>query len=82
LVIWNGTDFEIIGPELTPSTRSLIEYVLEKRAVVAAQVAADLDLSVQNASTRLKNLVQSGYLLRTEEVADSGGIEYQYRAIK
>lgn len=82
LVIWNGTDFEIIGPELTPSTRSLIEYVLEKRAVVAAQVAADLDLSVQNASTRLKNLVQAGYLLRTEEVADSGGIEYQYRAIK
>jgi hypothetical protein len=82
LVIWNGDNFEVIGPELNPSTRSLVEYVLEKRSVVTAQVAADLGLSVQNASTRLKNLVQAGYLLRTEEVAESGGIEFQYRAVK
>jgi len=82
LVIWSGTDFEVIGPELNPSTRGLVEYVLEKRSVVTAQVAADLGLSVQNASTRLKNLVQAGYLLRVEEVAESGGIEFQYRAIK
>src|SRR4051812_38266499 len=57
LVIWNDTNFEVIGPELNPSNRNLVEYVLDKRSVVAAQVAADLDLSVQNASTRLKGLV-------------------------
>jgi hypothetical protein len=82
LVIWNDDSFEVIGPEQTPSTRSLVEYVLTKRSVVTSQVAADLGISVQNASTRLKSLVQAGYLLRVEEVADTGGIEFKYCAIK
>lgn len=82
LVIWSGATFEVIGPEMNPATRTLVEYVLEKRSVLASQVAADLSLSVQNASTRLKGLVAAGYLLREEEVAESGGIEFKYRAIR
>lgn len=82
LVIWNNSDFEIIGPELNESTRELVEYVLSKGSVLASQVAGDLGLSVPNASTRLKNLVSHGYIRRTEGVADSGGIEYRYSAIK
>lgn len=82
LVIWNNDDFQIIGPELNKSTRDLVEYVLNKRAVLASQVASDLGLSVPNASTRLKSLVSQGYIRRTEDVADSGGIEYRYSAIK
>lgn len=82
LVIWNKEDFEIIGPELNASTRELVEYVLSKKSVLASQVASDLGLSVPNASTRLKNLVHQGFILRTEDVADTGGIEYRYTAIK
>lgn len=82
LVIWNNGDFEIIGPELNKSTRDLVEYVLSKGSVLASQVASDLGLSVPNASTRLKNLVSQGYIRRIEGVADSGGIEYRYSAIK
>lgn len=82
LVIWNNSEFEIIGPELNKSTRDLIEYVLSKGSVLAAKVASDLGLSVPNASTRLKNLVSQGFIRRTEDVADSGGIEYRYSAIK
>ena len=82
LVIWNDASFEVIGPELNPPTRTLVEYVLKNRSVVAAQVATDLGLSVQNASTRLKGLVAAGYLLRAEEAAESGGIEFKYRAIR
>lgn len=82
LVIWNGGSFEIIGPELNKPTRELVEYVLKKGSVLASQAASDLDLSVQNASTRLKNLVLQGYLLRSEDVADSGGVEFKYSAIK
>lgn len=82
LVIWNDSSFEIIGPELNKSARELIEYVLHKGSVLASQVASDLNISVQNASTRLKNLVSQGYLLRSEDVADSGGIEFKYSAIK
>jgi hypothetical protein len=82
LVIWNDDSFEIIGPDLNKSTRDLVEYVLRQGAVLASQVAGDLNLSVQNASTRLKNLVIQGYLIRSEDVADSGGIEFKYSAIK
>lgn len=81
LVIWNDSNFEVIGPELNPSTRTLVEYVLERRSVVASQVATELGLSVQNASTRLKGLVAAGYVLRAEEAAESGGIEFKYTAI-
>lgn len=82
LVIWNDGGFEIIGPELNKSTRDLVEYVLSKGSVLASQVASDLGLSVPNASTRLKTLVSHGFIRRTEDVADSGGIEYRYSAIK
>lgn len=82
LVIWNNNDFELIGPELNKSTRDLVEYVLTNGSVLASQVASHFELSVPNASTRLKNLVQNGYIRRTEDVADSGGIEYRYLAIK
>lgn len=82
LVIWDHSKFEVIGPEQSPATKLLVDYVMERGAVLASQAAADLDLSVQNASTRLKNLVKDGYLMRVEEVAATGGIEFQYRAIK
>lgn len=82
VVIWNGPDFEVIGAEMNQATKTLVEYVLQKGEVTTSQVAADLGLSVQNASTRLKNLVLQGYFLRVEEVADSGGIEFKYLAIK
>lgn len=82
LVIWNDGNFEIIGPELNKSTSDLVEYVLKRRAVVTSQVAAELGLSVPNASTRLKSLVTQGYLLRTEDAAQTGGIEFKYTAIK
>jgi hypothetical protein len=81
LVIWSASAFQIIGPELNAATRTLVEYVLGKGSVLASQAAADLGLSVQNASTRLKNLVAAGYILRAEEVAESGGIEFKYQAI-
>lgn len=81
LTVWNGNSYEVIGPDLKAS-RELVDYVLQKGAVLASQAAADLGISVPNASTRLKRLVSDGYLLRSEDIADSGGIEYKYSAIK
>ena len=82
LVIWTDHDFEIIGPEINQSATDLVSYVLTKGSVLASQAAADLNLSVPNASTRLKNLVNQGYLMRSDAVAESGGIEFIYGAIK
>lgn len=82
LVFWNKGKYEILGPKITSSGRELIDYILTKGSVLASQVADDLGITVQNASTRLKKLVSQGYILRSEDVADSGGIEFIYKAIK
>jgi hypothetical protein len=81
LVIWNGRKHEVI-PEMSPAAEALVNHVLDKGPVTTSQVAAALHMSVPNASTRLKTLVSQGYLMRVEDVADSGGIEYKYKAIK
>lgn len=81
LVIWNGRKHEVI-PEMGPAAEALVNHVLDKGPVTASQVAAALHMSVPNASTRLKALVTQGYLMRVENVAESGGIEYTYKAIK
>jgi hypothetical protein len=83
LVIWYPkNEFEIIGPDMGSATSSLVTYVLRAGSVSASQVAQDLDMTVQNASTRLKKLYTQGYVLRTEATAESGGIEFLYEAIK
>ncbi|MDO6839495.1 DNA-binding protein [Paraglaciecola chathamensis] len=72
---------EIIGPEINASTKALIDYVYSKPFVTTANVAKDLDLSVQNASTRLKKLANEGIFLREEEAAISGGKEFLYKRL-
>lgn len=81
IVIWRGEEFEILGPELGSAGRQMVDYVLRHSPALASEVAAALHLSVPNASTRLKHLVLSGYFLRTDDVAPTGGIEYRYKAI-
>ncbi|QBF24408.1 DNA-binding protein [Pseudomonas tructae] len=81
VIAWEGDEYWILGPQPSPSNLSLLELVLKKRSVTTAWVATELDISVQNASTKLKRLVEEGYIMRREEAAESGGIEYVYAAI-
>lgn len=75
----NGWD--LIGGELSPAKKALLDYVMSHKAVRTSQLAADLGLKTTNASTQLKDLWEMGYVLRREEVAESGGVEYVYLAI-
>lgn len=81
LTVWTDDSYDVIGPEISPSNRELLECVLSQRSVTAARVAEMLEISVPNASTKLKKLKDQGYILRAEEAAESGGIEYVYLAI-
>lgn len=82
LTIWSGDEFEIIGPDINSATEELIRYVIKNGAVTASMVASNLSLTIHNASTRLKRLVSEGFLIRSEEVAPSGGKEFLYRPCK
>jgi len=82
LVVWSGNEYEIIGPEMNSAGKSLVGFILERKEVTTSLVANEFDLSAANASTRLKKLFNSGYIMRSEEVAESGGKEFVYKAIK
>jgi hypothetical protein len=72
---------KVIGPDINSSTEALIDYVYSQASVTTANVAKSLSLSVQNASTRLKKLVNEGLILREEESAISGGKEFVYKRL-
>ncbi len=55
--------------------------VISHRSTTTAKVAEELNISVQNASTRLKRLAEEGFLLRVEEAADTGGKEFVYQVV-
>lgn len=74
--------YRVIGPELTSSAKELLDFVMLKSAVTTAEVAAKFDISVQNASAKLKKLYDQGLILGSKEAAETGGLEYVYTPIK
>jgi predicted transcriptional regulator len=82
LVIWYEDCYEMIGPNVSSSNLALISYVIENNSVTTSKVADELNISVHNASTKLKKLVDQGYIMRSEDIAETGGIEFIYHAIK
>ncbi|MFJ3051893.1 winged helix-turn-helix transcriptional regulator [Pseudomonas nitroreducens] len=81
LTCWVGNECRFVGPETSVSNKALLELVVNNREATTADAAAALDISVQNASTRLKRLSEEGFLLRTEATAESGGKEFVYQVV-
>ena len=81
LTCWVNGKCRYVGPEPSSSGQAMLDFVIAKRETTTAEAASALDISVQNASTRLKRLADEGFLLRVEETADSGGKEFVYRVI-
>lgn len=82
LMIWDDASPQVIGATLSSSNQAVIDYLIENKDITAAKVAADLNITVPNASSKLKKLVDQGFIIRSEETAESGGIEYVYHVIK
>ncbi len=76
-----GDNVRILGSRLSSSNQEVFDLVMKKKQITTNKVAGQLNLSVPNASTKLKKLVDEGYILRVEEVAESGGIEFIYKSI-
>ena len=81
VIVWNGDSYIILGEPLSTPNKNLLDTVLKERKTTTAKIANKLNISVQNASTKLKKLVDEGYILRVEETAETGGIEFIYKAI-
>lgn len=83
MVVWlNDDSHRLIGPSPSKGNAPMFEFALKAPIVRTSEAADALDLKVPNASTKLKQLWEQGFLLRREDVADSGGVEYLYFRIR
>lgn len=78
LLVLLADETRIIGPEAKNSTKELLDVVLSRDGASTANVAKALNITVQNASTRLKKLVSEGVIMRSEVSSPTGGIEFIY----
>lgn len=81
LVLHDNQNTEWIGKALTPNNTELVNYIYSKPKVTTAIIARKFELSVPNASIKLKKLYDQGYLMAKKQDAVSGGHEYIYQPI-
>lgn len=82
LFVWLDGGHRLIGPQPSSGVTDVLRLVLKSERIRAAEVADKLSLKIANASMKLKQLWEQGYVLRAEDSADSGGIEFTYSVIR
>lgn len=82
IIVLTDGGYEVIGPDLNKGAKDLLDFIMKEGVVTTAKVAEAFDISVQNASAKLKKLHLQGLMLGVKDVAESGGLEFVYKAIK
>jgi hypothetical protein len=77
-----GHRFVVIGPDLNEGLSELLDYVMKETVVTTSKVAKKFGISAPNASAKMKRLHQMGLVLGNKESAETGGLEFVYRAIR
>jgi hypothetical protein len=82
MMVWQGKKGRVIGVEPSRGNLKAFRFALERERTRAAEFAAATPhMSIANASTKFKQLWDQGFLLRREDVAESGGVEFTYYRI-
>ena len=78
LFVWMDGKSQIIGLQPSRGNARALEFALKREEVTAAELASALKLQITNASMKLKQLWEKGFLLRRQTAAASGGVEFVY----
>lgn len=81
VAVWNRAGIHMVGPLPNTGNQQALAFTLAQREVRAAEFSQIARISITNASTRFKQLWESGYLMRSAGTAASGGSEFIYRPI-
>lgn len=82
MMVWKEKKGQVIGLNPSQGTLSAFNFALERRSTRASEFAASMpEISIANASTKFKQLWEQGFLLRREDIAESGGVEFTYYRI-
>ncbi len=82
IFVWLTRGYRILGPQPSAGSADVLKLVLGRFETRASDVSKDLALKIANASMKLKQLWEQGFILRQEDSADTGGIEYVYFPIR
>lgn len=82
LILKTQEGHSIIGPPLSKGAKELFEFIMKNGEITTSKVAQEFGVSAQNASAKLKKLFSTGLILGSKSVAESGGLEFVYRAIR
>ncbi len=82
ITVSDENGYQTIGLEPSRGNKALLGFVLEQGETSASEVAEKMQLKLTNASTKLKQLLEAGFILRRDEKAPSGGVEFRYFAIR
>ncbi len=78
LFVWMDGKSRLIGLQPSEGNARPLEFALRREEVTAAELASAQKLMITNASMKLIQLWEKGFLLRRQTVAASGGIEFVY----
>lgn len=81
MVVREGATYRLIGPPLGSRSEEIFKLAMKNETVTTSAVSAAFGITAQNASAALKKLHGLGLLLGNKEPAESGGLEYVYRAV-
>lgn len=82
-MVWRESKAQVIGPNPTQGTAAAFDFAAKRESTRASEfVAANPGVTISNASMKFKQLWEQGFLLRREDNAESGGVEYVYFRIK
>lgn len=81
LLVSDAGGQRFIGLAPSAGTKAALDYVAARPQARATEIAEAIEVTVANASMKLKQLWASGFLLRRESAADTGGVEFVYTRI-
>ena len=83
LMMWEGDKVSIIGLRPSQGTLGALNFAFQRESTRATEfLSANPEISIANASMKFKQLWEQGFLLRREDIAGSGGVEFVYYRIK
>lgn len=82
IMMWDGAKGRAVGIQPTQGNMGAFLFAMERSRVRAAEFASITEnMTIANVSMKFKQLWEQGFLLRREDVADSGGVEFLYYRI-
>jgi len=82
LMLWKNGECQPIGVRPSQGNLEAYNFALRHGNVRAAEFAQENpEVNIQNASMKFKQLWEKGFLLRRENIAGSGGVEFVYFSI-